>query len=110
SSFFSATSAQRNASLRACSRPSACSRTMWMSANGSLLQFAMPLLLGQLAQLPGRIIEPLPVVAAGVEQRLEGGHQFVVGSLRAEVGVVRVAHPAVVAAPQGGVEAGARLQ
>src|SRR4051812_42183686 len=104
SSFFCATSAQRRASLRASSSPSACSRTIWISANDTLLQFAMTLFLGQLRQLLRGIIEPAPVAAVRAEQRLEAGHQFVVRRLRAEEGIVRLVHPAIVATPLRRIE------
>src|SRR5690348_4033104 len=109
SSFCSATSAQRRASLRACSNPSLCSRTIEMSATSGLLELSVPLLLGQGGESPGRIIELRPVVPLEVEQGLESGHQFVVGGLRAEEGVVGLAHPAVVAPPHAFVAPGGSL-
>src|SRR5688572_6723764 len=99
SSFSSATSAQRKASLRAAGRPSAWSRVMWMSANRCLLQLFVTLFFRERGQLTRRIIKPVPVAADLLEQDLEAGHQFVVGGLRAEESVVGARHPLVIPAP-----------
>src|SRR3954469_22422828 len=92
----SASSAQRKASLRAAGSPSAWSRVMWMSGTGDLLELFVPPGLGQLGQLFRRIIKPREIAALALEQGLEAGHEFVVGGLRAERGVVRLGYPAVV--------------
>src|SRR5690349_18647196 len=99
----SASSAQRKASLRAVASPSKCSRVIWMSGTGGLLECVVALLLGQLAQFLRRIIEPPEVAALALEQRLEAGHEFVVRGLRAERRIVRLGHPAVVQAVARGI-------
>src|ERR1700756_2703412 len=107
---FSASSAQRNASLRAAASPSACSRVMWMSGTGDLLQFLVALLLREFRQFFRRIIKLREVASVADEQSLEAGHQVVVGGLRAERGVVRLRHPTVVRTIARRIAGPARLQ
>src|ERR1700752_3739084 len=85
-------------------------RSMWMSGTGELLQFLVSFVPREGRHLLGRIIKPGPVAAYAAKQRFEARHQFVVGGLRAEGGVVGLLDPLGVATEANGVAAPARAQ
>src|SRR5512133_2402693 len=101
SNFSPARSAHLNATLRASSRPRACSRSIWMSA---ILRFFrvgckcfVAFVLGKVSQPLYCIIKLRPVAANALEQRLKAGYQFIVGGLRTQRGIVGLRHPGVIA-------------
>src|SRR4051812_7404351 len=65
-------------------------------AGGGLQRAAALLAARQRGNALDLSVKARPVAALALEERLEGGHQVVVGTLRAEGRVVGACHPAVV--------------